>query len=151
DSTQLFFEQPESKLESEHPWPPVWISQETGNSAFFLSNARQFLDEPGEWYLDESTHKIYYWPRHNEALNEDLTTANVVAPFTETLLKLNGVADHPLRNVFIRGISFQYTTWLRPGLEGHVPLQEGMYLTNAYKLKPAGTKENPHLDNQSWI
>ena len=63
DSTKLFFQQPESKIQNEHPWPAPWMSKETGNSAFYLTNAIQFLDEPGEWYLDIANHKIYYWPR----------------------------------------------------------------------------------------
>jgi hypothetical protein len=63
DSTQLFFQQPESKIQNEHPWPAPWLSKETGNSAFYLVNALQFLDEPGEWFLDIAARKIYYWPR----------------------------------------------------------------------------------------
>src|SRR5207344_1739617 len=63
DSTKLFFHQPESKIQSEHPWPAPWISKETGNSAFYLTNAIQFLDEPGEWFLDQHTRKLYYYPR----------------------------------------------------------------------------------------
>ena len=52
---KLFFHQPESKIQNEHPWPAPWLSKETGNSAFYLVNALQFLDEPGEWYLDVVT------------------------------------------------------------------------------------------------
>jgi hypothetical protein len=26
-----------------------------------------------------------------------------------------------------------------------------MYMTEAYRLRPAGTKEKPTLDNQAWI
>ncbi|HMR85181.1 MAG TPA: hypothetical protein PKE30_18680, partial [Niabella sp.] len=52
DSARLSFRQPESRIQSEHPWPAPWISKETGNSAFYLSNAFEFLDEPGEWYAD---------------------------------------------------------------------------------------------------
>jgi hypothetical protein len=77
DSIQLSFYQPESRIESEHPWPAPWISNETGNSAFYLTNAIQFLDEPGEWYLDQHARKIYYYPRSNENMN----TASVVAPY----------------------------------------------------------------------
>ncbi len=75
DSTKLFFHQPESKIQNEHPWPAPWISTETGNSAFYLTNALQFLDEPGEWYADVANKKIYYWPRSNE----NLATAKVLA------------------------------------------------------------------------
>ena len=47
DSTKLFFHQPESNIQNEHPWPAPWISKETGNSAFYLTNAIQFLDRQG--------------------------------------------------------------------------------------------------------
>lgn len=147
DSIKLFFHQPESRIQSEHPWPAPWISKETGNSAFYLANAIQFLDEPGEWYLDMAAHKIYYWPR----LNENMLTATVVAPSLETLVKIEGTIDNPVSNIYIKGLSFQYTGWLRPSQQGHVPHQAGMYMTEAYRLKPAGTKDKPTLDNQAWI
>jgi hypothetical protein len=147
DSTQLFFHQPESKIQNEHPWPAPWLSKETGNSAFYLVNALQFLDEPGEWHLDVANKKIYYWPRSNE----NLSTSSVVAPYLETLLRIEGTIDHPVNNFYFKGISFQHTGWLRPSQYGHVPHQAGMYMTEAYKLRPAGTKERPGLDNQAWI
>jgi len=147
DSTQLFFHQPESKIQNEHPWPAPWLSKETGNSAFYLVNALQFLDEPGEWWLDVVHRKIYYWPRGGE----NLLTASVAAPYLETLVKVEGTIDRFVKNIFFKGISFQHTGWLRPSFFGHVPHQAGMYMTEAYKLRPAGTKENPRLDNQAWI
>lgn len=147
DSTKLYFHQPESRIQSEHPWPAPWLSKETGNSAFYLSNAIQFLDEPGEWYLDILNRKLYYWPRSNE----NLQAASVIAPFSETLVNVSGTIDHPVTNVFFRGISFQHTGWLRPSQYGHVPHQAGLYMLDAYRLKPAGTPGKPGLDNQAWI
>lgn len=147
DSTKLFFHQPESRIQSEHPWPAPWISKETGNSAFYLTNAIQFLDEEGEWYLDTRNHKLYYYPRSNE----DVSKATVVASNLETLISLEGTIDNHVSNIHFKGISFQHTGWLRPSLQGHVPHQAGMYMTEAYKLRPAGTKQNPKLDNQAWI
>ena len=147
DSTQLFFHQPESRIQNEHPWPAPWLSKETGNSAFYLVNALQFLDEPGEWYLDIAARKIYYWPRSDE----NLLTASVVAPYLETLVKIEGTIDRPVTNIYFKGISFQHSGWLRPSQFGHVPHQAGMYMTEAYRLKPAGTKEKRGLDNQAWI
>jgi hypothetical protein len=147
DSAKLFFHQPESRIQSEHPWPAPWISQETGNSAFYLTNAIQFLDEPGEWFLDTERRKLYYWPRSNE----DLLTATVIAPYAETLVRIQGTIDHPVSNIFFKEISFQHTGWLRPSQQGHVPHQAGMYMLDAYKLKPAGTKDKATLDNQAWV
>lgn len=147
DSLQLAFEQPESRIQSEHPWPAPWLSKKTGNSAFYLSNALQFLDQPGEWFLDQKNQKIYYWPRKNE----DLKKANVVVPSLETLVKIGGTIDRPVSYVFFKGVSFQHSTWLRPSKQGHVPHQAGMYMLDAYKLKIPGTPDKKGLENQAWI
>jgi len=147
DSTKLYFQQPESNIQSQHPWPAPWISKETGNSAFYLTNAIQLLDEAGEWYLDVAEHKLYYYPRKGE----DLTKAAVIASNIETLIKIEGTTDAFVSNIHFKNISFQHTGWIRPSLQGHVPHQDGLYMTEAYKLKPAGTKEKPGLDNQAWV
>ncbi len=147
DSAQLFFHQPESRVQSEHPWPAPWISKKTGNSAFYLTNAIQFLDSPGEWYLDQRNRKVYYWPLNGENLN----IADVVVPSLETLVRMEGNIDHPVSHFYFKGISFQYTTWLRPSKEGHVPHQAGMYMLEAYKLKIPGTPDKKGLENQAWV
>jgi L-rhamnose mutarotase len=147
DSALLHFYQPESHIQSEHPWPSPWISQETGNSAFYLTNAIEFLDEPGEWYLDKTAHKLYYWPRAGENLNN----VTVIAPVLETLVKAEGTPERNLSSIYFKGISFQHTTWLRPSHQGHVALQAGMYLLDAYKLKVPGTPEKKTLENQGWV
>ncbi|MBB1286481.1 L-rhamnose mutarotase [Flavisolibacter sp. BT320] len=147
DSVLLSFHQPESKVQSEHPWPAPWHSKETGNSAFYLTNAIQFLDSPGEWYLDKAAQKIYYWPRSNE----DLRTATVIAPALETLVRVEGTLDHPVANVHFKNIAFQHATWMRPSQQGHVPHQIGMYMLDAYKLKQPGTADKQTLENQAWV
>ncbi|UFH52689.1 L-rhamnose mutarotase [Spirosoma sp. KNUC1025] len=147
DSAKLWFHQPESRIQSEHPWPAPWISKETGNSAFYLTNAIQFLNQPGEWFLDTKAAKIYYIPRPNESL----TTVQVIAPALETLVRIAGTIDHPVSNVLFRGISFQHTGWLRPSQQGHVPHQAGLFMLDAYKLKIPGTPDKKSLENQAWV
>ncbi|SFD24571.1 L-rhamnose mutarotase [Spirosoma endophyticum] len=147
DSAKLWFHQPESRIQSEHPWPAPWISKETGNSAFYLSNAIQFLNQPGEWFLDTRAEKIYYIPRPNE----NLATAQVIAPSLETLVRITGTVDHPVSNVLFKGIAFQHTGWLRPSQQGHVPHQAGLYMLDAYKLKIPGTPDKKSLENQAWV
>lgn len=147
DSTKLFFHQPESKIQSEHPWPSPWLSKETGNSAFYLTNAIQFLDEPGEWYLDRKNKLLYYYPR----ANDNMATAEVVAPYLETIISVEGTAEHSVSNIRFENISFQHTGWLRPSVQGHVPHQVGLYMIEAYKLKPVGTKDRAGLDNQAFV
>ena len=147
NAIELSFKQPESRIQSEHPWPAPWLSKETGNSAYFLSNSIQFLDQPGEWFHDVKAHKLYYWPK----LNEQMTSANVIVPVLETLLKMEGTVDNPIKYVSFKGISFQHSSWLRPSTQGHVPHQAGMYMLDAYKLKILGTADKKTLENQAWV
>lgn len=147
DSARLSFEKPESRIQSEHPWPAPWISKNNGNSAFFLNNGMSMLNEAGEWYLDRKKAKIYYIPRKGE----DMTNAKVIAPVLENLVEIKGTIDTPVHDVKFKGISFQYSNWLRPSQQGHVPLQAGMYLLDAYKLKIPGTPNQASLENQAWV
>jgi hypothetical protein len=147
DSALLHFHQPESRIQSEHPWPAPWISKETGNSAFYLSNAMQLLDEPGEWWLDVRNQKVYYWP----LAGEDMSKSSVIAPLLENIVKIEGNIDHPVQHISFKGIKFMHSSWLRPSQQGHVPHQAGMPMTDAYKLQKPGTLEKATLENQAWI
>ncbi|AOZ99216.1 L-rhamnose mutarotase [Flavobacterium commune] len=147
DSARLSFEKPESRVQSEHPWPAPWISKNNGNSAFFLNNGLSMLNEAGEWYLDRKNRKIYYIPR----AGENMASAKVTVPVLENLIQIKGTIDSPVHDVKFKGISFQYSNWLRPSQQGHVPLQAGMYLLDAYKLKTPGTPNQASLENQAWV
>ncbi|MFD2967518.1 L-rhamnose mutarotase [Sphingobacterium bambusae] len=147
DSIVLSFHEPERQLQNEHPWPKPWLSKEHGNSAFRLVNALQFLDQPGEWFLDEDSHKLYYYPREGE----DMQTATVVVPHLETLVQVNGTLEQPVAHLEINGLQFQHSTWLRPHTRGHVALQAGMYFVDAYKLQKPGTPDKKGLENQAWL
>ncbi|WP_413669067.1 right-handed parallel beta-helix repeat-containing protein [Mucilaginibacter sp. Mucisp86] len=147
DSTRLSFYQPESRIQSEHPWPAPWISKKTGNSAFYLSNAISFLNHPGEWFHERIANKIYYIPHKGE----DLLTAIVTVPQLETLVKMEGTIDLPVSYVSFKNISFEHSSWLRPSKAGLVPHQAGMYMLDAYKLKIPGTPDKKGLENQAWV
>ena len=147
DRARVTFWDPESRVEFEHPWPQPVIGGANGNSPFFLTNAIEFLNEPGEWYQDLASGRVYYWPREGEALDR----AKVVVPVLETLVQVAGTADGPVQHLRFEGIGFEYTTWLRPSQLGHVPLQAGYYMLDAYGLKPPGTADWRSLDNQAWI
>jgi hypothetical protein len=146
DSVAVRFHNPEAKLQFEHPWPSPMTPDTKHPSPFYLTNAKELLDEPGEWYHDIRVHKLYYMPHQGETIQE------AVVPVLETLVEFIGSPERPVRNVTIKGISFQHTTWMRPSQKGHVPLQAGMYLTEAYKLRPSIDRPNNHkLDNQGWL
>jgi hypothetical protein len=60
------------------------------NAISYVENAYQLLDAPGEFYLDSSAGFLYYKPRSGE----DLSTADVELPTTETLLNVSGTPGH---------------------------------------------------------
>ena len=140
------FQQPESRIEFEHPYPAPVFSRR-GNSAFYLANAIEFLDSPGEWFQEMPGGKIYYWPRPGE----DVTRARAVVPALETLVQISGTLDRPVTHLQFKGITFAHAAWMRPARAGHVPLQAGMFLLDAYSLSPKGTAEQASLNNWAWI
>lgn len=147
DSIEISFYQPESKIQSEHPWPKPWLSKESGNSAFRLVNALQFLDKPGEWFLDEDSGKVYYYARDGE----DMERAEVIFPYLETILEITGTLEDPVSYVQVEGLAFEHAAWFRPNTHGHVALQAGMYFHEAYKLDRPGTPDKAGLENQAWV
>jgi hypothetical protein len=66
-------------------------------------------------------------------------------------VKIEGTIDQPVSHVHFKGITFSHSTFNRPSQKGHVPLQAGMYLLDAYKLKTPGTPDKAGLENQGWI
>ena len=149
DSAAVTFHQPESHIHFMHPWPSPMVTKDGHNSAFYLTNAKSLLDTPGEWYLDAKEQKVYYIPRKGE----DMAKADVEAPAVETLMKIEGTPDAPVKGITIEGVTFSYATWMRPSISGHAPLQTGMFMTEAYKVRPKIIRPNGDhkLDNQGWV
>jgi len=73
-----------------------------------LHNACEFLDEPGEFYLNKNTRTLYYY-KHDD---EDLDTAVVIAPMIEGLLSIKGSSrESRVENLSFVGITFAYSDW----------------------------------------
>jgi len=150
DRTALRFHQPESKIEFEHPWPAPFIDDKKeykGNSAFYFTGAAELMDQPGEWYVDRKASKVYYYPKKDDAIND----SKIVVPSLETLVNIKGNINAKVSNIHFKNISFQHSTWMRPSEQGHVPLQAGWSLVDAYKLQQPGTPDKQSLENQAWV
>ena len=90
-----------------------------------FENAYEFLDSPGEWYLDERRGWLYYKPRPREKLR----TADVELPVLQTLVRGRGREGKPIRNIEFRGLTFSHATWLEPSTgNGYVSDQGGFHL-----------------------
>ena len=141
------FHEPESHLEFAHPWPQPVIGGEKGNSSFCLTNALELLDQPGEWFQEYPSGTIYYYPQ----ASENMETAEVIIPALETLVTIDGTLSRPVKHIQFNGITFEHTSWMRPSYQGHVTLQGGFPLLDAYKLQEPGLPEKAELENQAWI
>jgi parallel beta-helix repeat protein len=79
------------------------------DARYFIENAPDALDVPGEWYLDKATQKVSYIPFPDE----NMERAQVVVPTLERLLSLEGNPDSGqlVRNVVFRGLTFAHAAW----------------------------------------
>lgn len=140
------FHEPESRLEFEHPWPQPIIGGDKGNSSFFLSNAPQLINEPGEWYQDYPSGRIYYYPKDGT-----MEGHSAVVPVLETLIDVNGSRERPVSDIKFIDVAIEHASWYEPSLRGHVTLQGGFALIDAYKLAEPGLPHKAELENQAWI
>ena len=76
----------------------------------WIENAYELLDNPGEWYHDRSAGFIYYIPR----AGENLSTAEVIMPAHQDILKITGTYESPAKFIALRGLTFAYGSWIGP-------------------------------------
>jgi hypothetical protein len=111
-----------------------------------FENAYQFIDQPGEWYLDRSTGTLYYKPRPGE----DMHTADVELPVLQQLVVGAGTTTAPIQNLRFEDLGFEGATWTAPGgPDGYVADQSGMLLTgvNAPNIVGHANSVTPTLGN----
>ncbi len=80
-------------------------------STIVLENARMFLDQPGEWFLDRNQ-RLFYRPRPGERLE----SAEVIAPACDELLTIRGepAAGRFCRQLSFTGLAFCHARLLTP-------------------------------------
>lgn len=66
-----------------------------GGQRYIIENAKALLDEPGEWYLDNASRTLLYYP----LANESASSLQVVVPLADVVLEISGAADVTLSNI----------------------------------------------------
>ncbi len=100
---------------------------------YYVENAPELLDAPGEWYLDKQRGVLSYYPR----AGEDMAKAEVIAPVLERLLEVRGDAKRPVRNLRFRGLTFAHSEWALPKF-GYAAAQAAFH-----EVRPAHGKPGP--------
>ncbi|BAY12871.1 right-handed parallel beta-helix repeat-containing protein [Calothrix sp. NIES-2098] len=75
-------------------------SESSSAAIYYLENALEVLDNPGEWYLDKNSGKLYYMPLPSE----NISRIEAIVPRLSRLVDLQG---SPENNKFIEYLSFQ--------------------------------------------
>ena len=79
---------------------------------YYLEHSAEFLDQPGEWFLDRQSGVLTYQPRPGESID----AVEAIAPVAGRLLVVEGdtKANRPVRNVHFVGLSFEHAAWSPP-------------------------------------
>jgi|SRR5665648_77423 len=79
---------------------------------YIVENVFEELDAPGEWYLDRTTGKCYYYPFPNEKIEE----AQIYAPVIDQLIRFEGDPEDQklIENIHLKNLEFRYTNWELP-------------------------------------
>jgi len=98
---------------------------------FYIENALEFLDEPGEFYYSKADKTVYYYPYDGENPSE----MEFIAPVTEGLLSIEGKSfTKKVSNLTFENISFKHGTWNQPNSYPLLAVQAGA-ATNAETQK----------------
>ena len=70
---------------------------------YWVENAIEYLDEPGEWVVNTQEGMIYMWPE------KDMDTMNVVAPYLSEFIRIEGSEDGPfVSHLHFEGLTFTH-------------------------------------------
>lgn len=110
---------------------------------YWIENAPDGPDYPGEWYLGRKAGTVSYWPMPEE----DLTRGDVIAPALVELVRLEGgqVGDlpHLVRDITFRGLDFRHADW-QIGPQGYSDMQAAATVPAAFEATGA---ENISVEN----
>lgn len=112
-------------------WPLLWAGPD---QRYWVENHPGALDAPGEWQLDRETGELSLLAHPDE----DLATAEVIAPVAPQLVILQGdpTAGQWVEHLTFSGLSFQHTDWALPP-EGHGDWQAAVTIDAAIQANGA--------------
>ena len=102
----------------------------------YLENAPELLDEPGEWYANASSNRLYYIAKPGE----NMATAQVVIPLLQTLVRVSATSGQRVRNLEFDGLRFEHATWTSVNNTGFVPVQGSEFQRPFYGLFPGAVE-----------
>ena len=96
---------------------------------YYLENALEYCDSPGEWYCDYNKRKIYYFPRPEDKIDN---TEGVI-PVATKLVTIKGSENKRAGFIKFEGITFAHTEWNLPA-SGYCGIQACMFTNRSNKI-----------------
>ncbi len=107
--------------------------QQTAKRTFYLENALELLDEPGEFYFDKDEKRIYYYPFGEENLTSSET--EVYAGTTEMLVEAKGESkENKLKNLVFENLTFMHGAWNDVSRTGKRTSQADKFVSGSNQL-----------------
>lgn len=89
----------------------------------FVENIFEELDAPGEWFLDQASSTLYFYP----PAGIDLSSAVIEVVRLRHLVEFRGTVEKPVRSIQIKGLTFRHTA--RTFMENKEPLVRSDWTT----------------------
>lgn len=89
------------------------------NASYHFENAYEFIDKPGEWFLDREKGILYYMAPKKK----DMSKSKFQIPVLDVLFSIVGTAEKPVLNLEFIGLTFECTNWISPSEVGLVATQ----------------------------
>ena len=74
---------------------------------YYVENVKALLDEPNEWYYENTIGKLYFIPPDSL---DDPNLSNTVVPRLSNIITIEGSRERPVRNLRFYGLSLEATT-----------------------------------------
>jgi len=94
DSRIITLDQPYAGNLKSTVWDDAWAARIP--TRFYIYNSRSFLDQPGEFYMDNTSHKLYYKPRRTP-----IEERAIIVPTVKWMIDIDGA-----RHIQFEGLTF---------------------------------------------
>ncbi|RSM91529.1 hypothetical protein DMH04_00545 [Kibdelosporangium aridum] len=112
-------------------WGYDTLARPFAGGGLTLHNSYSFLKNAGQWYLDPQAGRLYY----KTAAGQSPVGRNIVLPRLTSLVQMSGSYADPVRNITMRDMVFEHTTWLQPGTSiGYANQQSGTFIPTAHQM-----------------
>lgn len=98
-----------------------------GRRPTWLANAYEFIDNPGEWYINRSAGKLYY------KADGAMESKTVILPVTEQVIEMENCD-----NIIFDGIVFEHTSYTLPTEIGYEDAQANTQVYNGWTQVDGG-------------